>query len=351
VVRTRYIKTGMSPGSLVYTGHPKSHPIVVDVMDFNTDQLHEYRTEDIEVFFPLRDTTTVSWIDVKGIHQEDLIARTGDYFHIHPLTLEDILNTQQRPKIEYFDNYIFIVMKMLQWDEHQKTIQSEQISILVGQHFVLSFQQKEDDIFDRLRERIRMGKGRIRGMGPDYLAYAMLDVAVDHYYLALEAISEHMEQLEARVLQDAQKKLLKQIYVLKRENLLLRKAVWPLREVVLQLERTDSPLVNKKTRPFIRDLYDHTIHVTDTIETHRDMTAGLLELYLSSVNNKTSEVMKVLTIIATLFIPLTFIVGIYGMNFDYMPELHWPWAYFAILAFMAALAAGMLIYFRKNKWI
>lgn len=282
---------------------------------------------------------------------ESLVAQIGDHFQIHPLTLEDILNTQQRPKIEYFDNYIFIVMKMLKWDEKRKAIESEQISILVGNQYVLSFQEREDDIFDQLRERIRKGKGRIRGMGPDYLAYAMLDVAIDYYYLVLEAISEHMERLEAGVLINAEKKLLREIYVLKRENLLLRKWVWPLREVVLQLERTESPLIKKKTQPFIRDLYDHTIHVTDTIETHRDMTAGLLEFYLTSVNNKTNEVMKVLTIIATLFIPLTFIVGLYGMNFDYMPELRWPWAYFAVLGLMAFLAAGMLVYFRKNKWI
>jgi magnesium transporter len=242
-------------------------------------------------------------------------------------------------------------MKMISWNDKNKSIETEQISLIIGQNYVLSFQEKEDDIFNPLRERIRKGKGRIRNMGSDYLAYAMLDITVDNYFLVLEGIGEHMEILEERLLQNPDKEILKEIYVFKRENLLLRKAVWPLRELISQLERSDISLIKKKTRPFLRDLYDHTIQVIDTVETNRDMTAGLLELYLSTMSNKTNEVMKVLTIIATIFIPLTFIAGVYGMNFDHMPELHWPWAYFAIMGIMGLIALGMLWYFRRIKWL
>jgi magnesium transporter len=344
-------KTGLSPGSLVFVGHKKTDKTAIDIMDFNPTELKEFRTDNPEDFFPLKDTSDISWIDIKGVHNTQMISQIGEHFQIHPLVLEDIMNTRQRPKIDFYDDYIFAVLKMISWNDKKKSIETEQISLIIGHHYVLSFQEKEDDIFDPLRERIRKGKGRIRSMGSDYLAYAMLDVTVDNYFLVLEGIGEYMELLEEKVLQKPDKEILKEIYVLKRENLMLRKAVWPLREVNAQLERTESTIVKKKTRPFLRDLYDHTIQVIDTVETNRDMTSGLLELYLSTLSNKTNEVMKVLTIIATIFIPLTFIVGIYGMNFDNMPELHWPWAYFAVLGIMALIAVGMLFYFRRRKWL
>ncbi len=344
-------KTGLSPGSLVFVGHKKTDKTAIDIMDFNPTELKELRTDNLDDFFLLKDTSDISWIDIKGVHNTQMISQIGEHFQIHPLVLEDIMNTRQRPKIDFYDDYIFAVMKMISWNDKKKSIETEQISLIIGHHYVLSFQEKEDDIFDPLRERIRKGKGRIRSMGSDYLAYAMLDVTVDNYFLVLEGIGEYMELLEEKVLQKPDKEILKEIYVLKRENLMLRKAVWPLREVNAQLERTESTIVKKKTRPFLRDLYDHTIQVIDTVETNRDMTSGLLELYLSTLSNKTNEVMKVLTIIATIFIPLTFIVGIYGMNFDNMPELHWPWAYFAVLGIMAIIALGMLWYFRRRKWL
>lgn len=344
-------KTGLSPGSLVFVGHKKTEKTAIDIMDFSAAELREFRTDKPEDFFPLKDSANLSWIDIKGIHNEELIAKVGEHFQIHPLVLEDILNTRQRPKIEFFEDFLFVVMKMLTWNAKKKTIETEQISLVIGPGYVLSFQEKEDDIFNPLRERIRKGKGRIRTMGSDYLAYAMLDITVDNYFLALEEIGEHMEQLESRLLKNPEKEILKDIYVIKRENLMLRKAVWPLRELNAQLERSESPLIRKKTRPFLRDLYDHTVHVIDTVETYRDITAGLLELYLSTIGNKTNEVMKVLTIIATIFIPLTFIVGVYGMNFAYMPELQWPWAYFTVMAIMGVIALLMLWYFRRKKWL
>ncbi len=344
-------KTGLSPGSLVFVGHKKTDKTAIDVMVYSPTELREFRTENPEDFFTLKDSADISWIDIKGIHNTQQIAMIGEHFQIHPLVLEDILNTRQRPKIDFYDDYIFAVLKIISWNEKKKSIETEQISLIIGPNYVISFQEKEDDIFDPLRERIRKGKGRIRNMGSDYLAYAMLDITVDNYFLVLEGIGEHMEILEERLLKNPDKKILKEIYVFKRENLLLRKAVWPLRELISQLERSDISIIKKKTRPFLRDLYDHTIQVIDTVETNRDMTAGLLELYLSTMSNKTNEVMKVLTIIATIFIPLTFIAGVYGMNFDYMPELQWPWAYFAVMGLMALLALMMLWYFRRRKWL
>lgn len=344
-------KTGHSPGSLVFVGTKKADKTSIDIMEYNATEIKEFRTEKLQDAFIVKENPKTTWIDIKGIHDEKLIADIGEHYNIHPLVLEDILNTGHRAKIDFFDDYIYVVLKMISWNENKKTVDTEQISLIIGNNYVISFQEKEGDIFDPLRERIRQGKGRIRNMGADYLAYAILDITVDNYFLALEGIGEHIELLEEKLLKTPDKNVLKDIYRVKRENLLLRKAVWPLREVHAQLERTESPLIRKKTRPFLRDLYDHTVHIIDTIETYRDTTSGLQELYISTLSNRTNEVMKVLTIIATIFIPLTFIVGIYGMNFEYMPELEWPWAYFAIMGLMGIIVVGMLWYFKKKKWL
>jgi magnesium transporter len=253
--------------------------------------------------------------------------------------------------MEVFDNYLFIVLRMLSYNEEENIIDSEQVSMIIGSGFVISLQEKEEDVLDPLRERLRKGKGRIRKVGADYLAYAILDVIADNYFLLLEKLGEQMEDFEDRLLNGPDQETLKQLYILKRETFLLRKSVWPMREVVTQLERADSPLIMDQTVPFLRDLHDHTIRIIETVETHREMTAGLIELYLSINSNKMNEVMKVLTIIATIFIPLTFIAGVYGMNFANMPELEWPWAYFTVLLIMFAIGAGMIYYFRTKKWL
>jgi len=344
-------KAGLSPGSLVFVGNKRTDKTAINIIQYSTAEIKETKMLDHLDAGIVLNSSDVFWIDIKAIHDEKLISSIGSQFDIHPLVLEDILNTKQRPKIEFFDNYIYIVIKMLTWDQKKKNINTEQISLVIGNNYVISFQEKEDDIFEPLRERIRRGKGRIRGMGSDYLAYAILDITVDNYFIALEGIGEHMELLEDKLLKNPNDQILKEIYIVKRENLLLRKSVWPLREINAQLERYDSPLVRKKTRPFLRDLHDHTMHVIDNVETYRDMIAGLLELYISTLSNKTNDVMKVLTIIATIFIPLTFIVGVYGMNFEHMPELHWPWAYFFVMAAMGLIAMAMLWYFRKKKWL
>ncbi len=344
-------KVGLPPGSLIFTGKQHADKVRIDIIDYDPGQINELNTENIEHCFPYKDSPTNTWIDIKGVHDADQISKVGEHFDIHPLVLEDILNTNQRPKIEVFDHYIFIVLRMLSYNEEKNIVDSEQVSFIIGRNYVISLQEKEDDIFEPLRERLRKGKGRIRTMGADYLAYAILDVITDNYFLMLEKLGEQMEAFEEKLLKGPDQETLKQLYVLKRENLLLRKSVWPLREVIMQLERSESPLIKKKTSPFLRDLYDHIIQIIDTVETHRDMTAGLIELYLTSNSSRMNEIMKVLTIIATIFIPLTFIAGVYGMNFANMPELEWPWAYFALLLVMLVIGAGMLLYFRKKKWL
>ncbi len=344
-------KIGMPPGSLVFTGKQKTEKVRIDIMDYDSDNINEKKTDNIEECFIYKDSSSVTWIDIKGIHDVNITSKAGEHFGIHPLILEDILNTNQRPKAEIFDDHIYIVLKMLSFNVPEGLVDSEQVSIIIGKNYVISFQEKEDDIFEPLRERIRKSKGRIRTAGADYLAYSILDVITDNYFLVLEKVGEQMEELEEQLLKGPKQETLNLLYILKRETMLLRKSVWPLRELSLKLERSESAIISEKTHPFLRDLYDHTIQVIDTVETYRELLAGLIELYMSSISNKMNEIMKVLTIIATIFIPLTFIAGVYGMNFHFMPELEWHWAYFAVLALMLVIGGGMLIFFRRKRWI
>lgn len=320
-------------------------------MDYDETHIEESEVKSAEECFPFRDKPTVTWINVDGIHQVDLIAKLGEHFKLHPLILEDILNTGQRPKLEDYGDYLFIVLKMLAYDEQRAAVHTEQLSIILGKTHVLSFQEQEGDSFDPIRERIRNGKGRIRKMGADYLAYALVDAIVDHYFVILEKIGERLEVLEEELVTDPRSETLTAVHRLKREMILLRKSVWPLRELISSLERGESELVRKATHVFLRDVYDHTIQVIDTIETYRDMLSGMLDLYLSTISNKMNAVMKVLTIIATIFIPLTFVAGIYGMNFEFMPELHWRWGYPVVLILMLGCGIAMLYYFRKKNWL
>lgn len=279
----------------------------------------------------------------------DIIEKIGKQFDIHPLVLEDILHTNQRPKIEDFGNYMYIVLKMIYSNENNE-INSEQISLIMGENFVISFQEIEGDTFEPVRKRIRSEKSRIRKMGPDYLTYALIDSIVDNYFIILEKIEDKLDLIEDEVVSSPTPDVLRNIHSLKWEMTYLRKSVWPLREVINSMTRTESNLIQESTRIYLRDLYDHTIQVIDTVETFRDILSGMLDVYLSSINNKMSEVMKFLTIIATIFIPLTFIAGVYGMNFEYMPELEWKWGYHLILSLMFLTVLTMVVYFKKKKW-
>jgi magnesium transporter len=345
-------KIGLSPGTLVHIGKKKIEKVRIRLIDYDETELQEKEPKTIEECFPFKDLPTVTWVNIDGLHDVKVMEKVGKHFGLHPLVLEDILNTEQRPKIEDFDQYLFIVLKMLFCDEDDGEIRAEQISLVVGSNFVLSFQERVGDIFNPLRDRIRQAKGRVRKMGPDYLAYSLLDAVVDNYFVVLEKLGEQIEGMEEELVSNPTPETLQRLHNLKREMIFLRKSVWPLREVVSRLERGESPLIKEGTGIYLRDVYDHTIQVIDTIETYRDMLSGMLDIYLSSISNRMNQVMKVLTIIATIFIPLTFVAGIYGMNFEYMPELRWHWFYpKAFWLVMLGIAAVMLVYFRRKRWL
>ncbi|MGQ9672469.1 MAG: magnesium/cobalt transporter CorA [Candidatus Aminicenantales bacterium] len=350
-IHRRSRKTGLPPGSLIHIGERKTERTRIAIIDYDEKNFEEKEAKTVEECFPFKDTATVTWINVDGVHDSDIIGKMGEHFGVHSLILEDIMNTAQRPKMEDMGDYIFIVVRMISFEAKKKWVLSEQVSLIVGSNFVISFQEGEGDVFDPIRERIRSDKGRLRKMGPDYLAYALIDAIVDNYFLVLEKLGEQVEFLEEELVTDPGRKTIEVLHTLKREMIYLRKSVWPLREVISGVARSGSPLIKESTGIFLRDVYDHTIQVIDTIETYRDMLSGMLDIYLSSVSNRMNEIMKVLTIIATIFIPLTFIAGIYGMNFQYMPELRWRWGYFATLAWMAMVCVFMLIYFRRKKWL
>jgi len=344
-------KVGLPPGTLVPSEEEKYEKIRITVIDYNETEFQEEEIEKIEQCFPFKDKPTVTWINIDGINDTVLLGKIGEEFGIHPLTLEDITDIEHRPKIEDFEDYIYVVLKMLLYNEKETEVQSEQVSLILGENYVISFQERKGDIFDPIRDRIRTSKGRIRKMGADYLAYTLLDTLVDNYFIVPEKIGEKIESLENELITDPTSETLLTIQNLKTKLIFLRKSVWPLREVIRAFEKIESPLIKDSTDIYLRDVYDHTIQLIDTIETSRDILTGMLDIYLSSLSNKMNQVMKVLTIIATIFIPLTFVAGIYGMNFRYMPELEWKWSYPVVLLIMVFIGIVMLFYFRKKKWL
>jgi magnesium transporter len=344
-------KSGLPPGTLIHIGEQKTEKVRISIIDYDETQLDEKEAQTVEECFPFKDKPSVTWINVDGIHDVTLIEQLGTHFGIHPLLIEDILNTDQRPKLEDHEQYLFIVLKMLYHDQAADEITAEQVSLILGSNFVLSFQEREGDVFDSVRDRIRNQKGRIRKAGADFLVYSLIDAIVDHYFVILEKLEEKIEEAEEELVTNPTPETLRAIHRLKRAMIFLRKSVWPLREVINGLEHSDSSLMHESTGIYLRDLYDHIIQVLDTMENFREMIAGMLDIYLSSISNKLNEVMKVLTIIATTFIPLTFLAGVYGMNFRYMPELEWRWGYPAVWLVMLAILIVMLVYFRRRRWI
>ena len=344
-------KIGLPPGTLVHVGEKKIEKTRIRIIDYDETNLQEREAKTIEECFPFKEEPTTTWINIDGLHEVDIIEKLGKQFDIHPLILEDILHTGQRPKIENLESYIYIVLKMLFYDEKEEEIKEEQLSLLLGSNYVISFQEIVGDVFKHVRERIRGGKMRIRKRKADYLTYALIDAVVDNYFIILEKLGDKIEALESELLEDPKPETVQSIYSLKRKLISLRKSIWPLREVVNSFEKEDSSLIQESTSPYLRDVHDHTIQVIDTIETFRDMVSGMLDIYLSSVSNRMNEVMKVLTIIATIFIPLTFIAGIYGMNFEFMPELKWHWSYPVVWVVMILIIVFMITYFRRKKWL
>ena len=344
-------KKGLSPGSLVHVGERKVDQPRITLIDYDGDQFLEKEVATVEECFPFNETSTVTWINIDGVHDADVIEKLGRAFGLHSLIQEDIMTTSQRPKLDDLETSFYVVSRMVELNGEGKEIVTEQLSLIFGRNFVLSFQERPGDMFDPVRERIRHGKGRIRKLGPDYLAYALLDAVVDHYFVVLETVGERIETLEDELVADPRQETLHTIHALKREMLFFRKSVWPLREVVAALERTESPLIQPSTNIFLRDVYDHVIQAIDNVETFRDMLSGMLETYLSSVSNRMNQVMKILTIISTIFIPLTFLVGVYGMNFEHMPELKWRFGYFFVWGIMIAVGVGLVYFFKRKKWL
>ncbi|MDO8841234.1 magnesium/cobalt transporter CorA [Methanocalculus sp.] len=342
-------KAGLPPGSLVHVGEVTGEPVTITVMDYDADgHFTELCFRDSALLSSYKNSSSVTWINIDGIYDTGIIRAIGEIFSIHPLTLEDLMNTTQRPKFEEFPSYLFIVLRMLSRVDGE--IRSEQVSLIITGTCVLSFQERVGDVFDPVRNRIR-NHGKIRQYGPDFLCYSLIDTIVDAYFGILETLGEEIEVFEDTLLTDPGPAAVMEIRLFKRDLITLRKAIWPLREVLSTLERTESLLISKKIQIYFRDIYDHTIQVIDAVETLRDLTAGMLDLYLSTLSFRMNEVMKVLTIIATIFIPLTFIAGVYGMNFAYMPELDWEIGYPATLLLMFCLSLLMLYYFRKRRWI
>ena len=351
VIHRRSKKAGLPPGALVHIGEKKQGKTKITMLNYDETNFQMGETETIDACLSVRDKPGITWVDIEGVHRPEVLEKLGECYGFHPLVLEDVMNTDQRPKMEDYSEYLYVVLKMLDY-RGRDGIGSEQISLIVGRNFLFSFQEGlEGDAFGPVRERIRNNKSRIRKMGADYLAYSLIDATVDNYFAILERLGEQIELLEEKIVSDPVAETIHEIHFLKREMIFLRKAVWPLREVISAMQRDESPLIRDSTKLYLRDVYDHTIQIIDTVETFRDMVSGMLDIYLSSLSNRMNAVMKVLTVIATIFMPLTFLAGIYGMNFKYMPELGWRLGYPAFWAVIVAIAVTMLIFFRRKGWL
>ncbi len=343
-------KPGAPPGTLVYTGAHRDS-VRFTLFNYDEERCEEIQPKTVQECIKYKEAGGVTWLNVDGLNQIEVIAQLGDAFDLHPLVQEDILQVGQRPKVENYSEYLYVVIRMLSYNDVSHKIESEQVSLILGKQFVISFQEKAGDVFDAVRERIRNPNARIRKMKADYLLYALMDSLVDNYFSILEHFGDRIEQVENKLVEDVTTTTLRDIHRMKRSVLDLRKSIWPLREAVNSLYRGDSSLVTEPTQLYLRDVYDHTIQVMDTVETFRDILSGVLDLYLSSIGNRTNEVMKVLTIMASIFIPLTLIAGIYGMNFQHMPELDEPWGYPAALLLMVLTGGAMLVYFKYKDWL
>lgn len=344
-------KVGLAPGTAVFIGERRRESCRIDLLDFDPIQVMEARDVAVADCADLATTETVSWIQVNGVHDIAVIEALASSFALHPMTVEDIVNTSQRPKCEFFPHYCFVALKMLECSAGSPSLRAEHVSVIFGANFVISFLEDEGDVFDSVRERIRQSLGRVRNMHADYLAFCLIDAVVDHYFLAIEQIGDAIEIFDARILTDPRPSDIQEIHFFKTQVLKLRKAAWPLRESLALLARGESPLQRPETSVFWRDLHDHSFQVIDSVETGRDVLASLHDSYLSSLSYRMNEVMKVLTIISTIFIPLTFIVGVYGMNFKNMPELDWQPGYFVVWAVMITLGLSLFGYFRRRRWI
>jgi len=349
-VKKRSKKAGLEPGSLIHIGKAYVEKSKITLMRYDEASLVEKEINSVAELSKEKDQPGILWINVDGLQDVQLLGEVGVLFGLHPLILEDILNTDQRPKMEDFADYLYVVLKNF-YNHVDEDVHAEQVSIILGKNFVLSFMEKKSDIFEPIREKLRADKGKIRKAGADYLAHQIMDNIVDQYFILLEDIEEKIENLEDDLVKQTTSANLQSIHNLKRKLIFMRKSLWPLRETISSLQRSDSPLIVESNVIFFKDIADHIIAIIDTVDTFSDMLSGMLDIYLSSASMKLNEVMKVLTVIATIFMPLTFLAGVYGMNFEHMPELKWTWGYFALWGVMLTIAILMLMFFRRKKWL
>jgi len=344
-------KAGMAPGTLVHVGNILEPESRISLIDYDNETFVEKQIRSIDELAAYKKKETVTWVNIEGLSDVSLIESVGELFEIHPLVLEDILNAHHRPKFEESDDYLYIVLKSLSLKKDHFSVGYEQISILLFKNFVFTFKEKKDELFVPLYKRLKNSQGRLRSQGSDYLTYAILDIIVDMHFLLFDSLDLITDALEDELLTNPTSQTLADIQQIKRELIDIRKSVSPLRELLMSILRSNSALIHNKTYLYFRDIHDHVLHITDELESYRDMLTGLLDIYISSVSNKINEVMKVLTVFASIFIPLTFITGVYGMNFDYMPELKWQWSYFGVWGFFIVFSVVSFLYFRKKRWV
>jgi len=349
--KSRRDRVGLSPGTLLHIGERRLETSRLELTSYTAEQIERQEGLSADACLEGCRRPGVHWVNLLGIHDIPLVEQLGRGFGLNSLALEDLLNTEHRPKAENFDDTLLMIFKLINFDEATNSLSSEQVSIALTANAVLTIQEQPGDVFDRVRDRLQSPRGRHRQRGADYLAYSLVDAVVDSYFPVLERMGEFLNDVEEELSDRPQRATLARLHALKRDLIVMRKAVWPLREVISGLEREASDLIEERTIPFLRDLYEHLVQIIDTVEIYRDSVSGLLDLYLSSVSQRTNEIMKVLTVMATIFIPLTFLAGVYGMNFRYMPELEWRWGYPALWLFMIVCAIGMLTAFRRKNWL
>jgi magnesium transporter len=344
-------KPGQAPGNLHFTGEKRLENVIIHLYDYDVDQLGEYDLSKIDDSRPYLESPSKTWINICGLHDIDKLKEIWEYFGLHPLIQEDILNTNQRAKIEEYPDHMFFVLQMMSFIKDTGNLNIQQVSIVLSKNSVLAFQEDDHPIFEPVLHRLRSGAPRLRSHGTDYLSYALIDTIVDHYFEVMEKLGDEIEELENKILEDHSDTIPEQIHTLRRKLIYFRKSIWPLRDSLNTLMRDESHLIQEENKIYFRDVHDHLVQIIDGIENYRDMVVGMLDMHMSQVSNRMNEVMKVLTIIATIFIPLTFIAGVYGMNFEYMPELTVPWAYPLVWAVMIITTIGMLFFFRKKDWL
>jgi magnesium transporter len=344
-------KSGLAAGELVHVGEVHAEKSAITLLDYDKENLALHHISSVHELLAYKDTDTVTWVMIEGLADIELISELGQAFEIHPLVLEDILNTHQRPRLDDFEDYLYLVFKRFEVTNQEFSVKQEQISLLLFDNILFTFKEKHDALFESLINRLQADMGRLRTQSTDYLAYSVLDTVVDGYFILQDTLDFFVDDIEDKLFEQPGPELLTRIQQVKRELIFVRKSLSPLREMLAALERSDSSLLSEKTHIYLRDVYDHTIRVIESVDSYRDLITGMLEIYLSSVSNRLNEIMKVLTVFSTIFIPLTFLTGIYGMNFRDMPELKWPWSYPILWGIFISIPVTLLIYFRKRKWL